>query len=114
MEGLIDGRRVRVGSLQGASSPLPAWVEAGLREFDAEGLSPILVTVDGEARALCGLGDPIRPDAAETASALAALGHRLAILSGDRQAVVDSVVAKLERESGRSVLFESARGGMTP
>jgi P-type E1-E2 ATPase len=41
-------------------------------------------------------------------------GQRLALLSGDRQQVVDHLVQRLERTSGRSGLFETALGDLSP
>lgn len=60
----------------------------------ARGLSPVYVAVDGELRATLGLGDPLRSDTPATLDALANLGYRLAVLSGDRREVVEQVVAK--------------------
>jgi P-type E1-E2 ATPase len=114
VEGTVEGRRIGVGAARTAQQPLPAWAKDGLRQLDAEGLSAVVVTVDGDARAICGLGDPLRPDAASTLLRLTSSGHRLALLSGDRQAVVDALVAKLERESGREGLFACALGDQAP
>jgi Cu2+-exporting ATPase len=114
IEGMIEGRRVSVGAIHSAQTPLPPWAERALVEFASEGLTPVLVCVDGQSRALLGLGDSVRSDAAQTLRQLRDAGQRLALLSGDRQEVVDHVVQRLERASGRSGLFETARGDMSP
>jgi Cu2+-exporting ATPase len=56
----------------------------------------------------------IRDDAAQTLLALRRDGHRLVLLSGDRQNVVDNLVRRLECQLGSAGLFETARGDMTP
>ncbi len=114
VEGLILGQRVSVGSVGSVSSPLPPWAQAALAELATDGLSPVLVAVDGNVRAVLGLGDRVRAEAAQTLSRLRDQGQRLALLSGDRQAVVDHLVRQLERASGRVGLFESASGDMSP
>ena len=62
---------------------------------------------------MLGLGDPVRADAIPTLLRLRALGHRLAILSGDRQLVVDALVQRLEHAAGTR-LFELWRGAQSP
>jgi len=72
-----------------------------------------VVCVDGEVRALLGLGDPLRSDAVQTLLRLRALGHRLAILSGDRQRVVDALAGRLEAQAATH-LFEQQQGELSP
>jgi P-type Cu2+ transporter len=114
VEGVVDGRRVSVGAVHSVSGPLDAWAEAALAELMDEGLSPVLVAVDGQVSAVLGLGDPIRSDAAATLRRLREAGYRLAVLSGDRQQVVDHLVRQLEQQSGSPGLFASAFGDMSP
>lgn len=68
----------------------------------------MLVAMDGEARALACFADVLRADAAASLSALAGMGHELAISSGDRQEVVDAVARQL------GVRFTTIRGGVSP
>jgi Cu2+-exporting ATPase len=60
-----------------------------------------------------GFGDPLRPEAPALLRCLRQRGHRLALLSGDRRAVVDQVVRELE-SGGPGNLFESVRGDVSP
>jgi len=94
LEGVVDGRRVAVGS--------PAFVLS--RAADPEGLAaadgagahtPVLVAVDGRVTARAGFGDAVRPDAAPTLRALRARGWRTRLLSGDAPDVVRAVGARL-------------------
>lgn len=109
IEGVVSGRRIRVGS--------PAFVRrsagpASLADVEARiiaaGLTPVLVSVDGQIVAAAGMGDPIRPDAAEAVRALRQVGYRVGILSGDHPDLVAAV--------GRSLGLDDrdVRGGVSP
>jgi Cu2+-exporting ATPase len=106
---LVRGREVRVGNqaFVSAACELSPFAER-TRDFIARGLSPLYVAVDGVLTACAGIGDAVRPEAAETLRNLAKLGYRFAILSGDRQQIVDRVVAEL------GVPFETALGEQSP
>jgi Cu2+-exporting ATPase len=114
VEGFVDGHRMSVGAVHSVTHPLPAWANEALEELAREGLTPVLVGVDGNAWAVLGLGDPVRPEAASVLASLRTQGHRLALLSGDRQTVVDHVTRTLEEASGIPQLFETARGDQSP
>ncbi len=110
VEACIDGQRVVVGSVAFAKArtELPPQLEAAAREAAARGETPVLVGVDGRARALATFHDPVRADARASLLRLQALGHRLAILSGDQPEVVQAVREKLD------LTFEFALGGSAP
>jgi Cu2+-exporting ATPase len=114
VRGTVGGRHFAVTAPVAVTSPLPDWAAAGLAQLGAEGLSPVVVAVDGEVRALLGLGDPLREEAGRILGSLRRSGHRLALLSGDRDAVVQHVVSELEQTSGMGALFETARGELGP
>jgi Cu2+-exporting ATPase len=114
VEGMVEGRRVSVGAVHSVRSALPQWAHAALAELAGEGLTPVVVAVDGEARAVVGLGDSLRPEASAVLSRLSAKGHRLALLSGDRQTVVDRVARDIEHASGGAVRFQAAHGDVSP
>ena len=114
VSGVVGGERIGVGALASVSGVLPEWVHTALLQLGMDGLSPVLVSVDGEVRAVLGLGDPIRAEASRVLSSLRRHGHRLALLSGDRDAVVQHVVGELERASSLGPLFETARGELGP
>ncbi len=111
IEGTVGGRRVAVGSatfIEARLGGLTPAVNDAASSFAAEGLSPIVAAVDGEVRAVAGVGDPLRPDSAPSIAAIRDAGWRVEILSGDHPAVVASIA----REVGISP--ESARGAATP
>jgi Cu2+-exporting ATPase len=110
LEATVGTRRVVVGSLafvQARASLDPELERLALaRAREAE--TPVLVAVDGYAVGLACFADVIRADAQASLEALARMGHRFAIASGDRQEVVDSVARRL------GVPFEAVLGGQSP
>jgi P-type Cu2+ transporter len=111
VEALADGRRLVVGSPEfvigraGESSPALAAVVGALA---GEGLTPVLVAVDGRVVAAAGFGDPLRGDAGEALDQVRALGWRPGILSGDD--------ARIARAAGDrlGLAAPDCRGGVSP
>jgi heavy metal translocating P-type ATPase len=81
--GMWAGRPVQVGRPawlreQGVSAPATWWSGDGL------GGSLVMLAVDGRAGALWGLGDSLRPEAAQAVRALESMGIPCWLVSGDR------------------------------
>ncbi len=98
VEGLVAGRRVRVGSIEYVPEPARAachWLNEAVAQCIAEGLTPVVVCVDGTVAALAAVGDAVRPDAREAIAALRARGWRAGILSGDHPQVVATVARQV-------------------
>jgi Cu2+-exporting ATPase len=111
VEAVISGAHVLIGSatfVGPRARPLAQPVRARIADFSARALTPVLVAIDGEVRAVAAIGDAVRVDARESLEKLLALGHRLAVLSGDQPAVVRAVVARI------GVRFEEVVGGASP
>jgi Cu2+-exporting ATPase len=109
--GRLDGHDVRVGNR--------AFMADGHASIDehrlglaatmvADGLSPVLVSVDGKVCGIAGVGDALRPDAIDTVNALRRRGLRVRILSGDHPDIVSRVAEQL------GIAPADAIGGMTP
>ncbi|HTK52402.1 MAG TPA: heavy metal translocating P-type ATPase [Gemmatimonadaceae bacterium] len=119
VEGLVDGRRVIVGSpafvrMRAASGP-------EVRDPPRH-LTPVLVAVDAAIVASAGFGDPVRADARRAIDALRERGWTVGILSGDHPEVVASVgetlglsreacVGGAAPEEKLRVVDQSGRGG---
>jgi P-type Cu+ transporter len=88
-EGVVEGRRVRVGRPAG----LPAHLEAPRRAAEADGRTAVAVTVDGEPRAVLVVADAVKPSSAEAVGALRGLGLRPVLLTGDNRATAEAVAA---------------------
>lgn len=114
VRGVLGGQVLRVGTESwSCQQPLSSWAVEAVISAEQQGLSPVFVSMDGECRAVLSVGDPPRPGAARTLTFVLEAGHRLALLSGDRQSVVDHLVSRLEKDAGRK-LFDTALGETTP
>jgi Cu2+-exporting ATPase len=105
----VAGKDVRIGNARFVSRGCDlTGLNTRLDELLARGLSPLFVAVDGKVAAVVGVGDKLRPDARAALTELRSLGYRLALLSGDRQEIVDRVTAELGSP------FELALGRQSP
>jgi Cu2+-exporting ATPase len=73
-----------------------------------DGLTPVLIALDGRLTAIAALGDPLRLDAAPVLRALEADGWKIGILSGDHPHVVAAVAQKLKLDPAH------CHGGLSP
>jgi P-type Cu2+ transporter len=64
-------------------------------EWDREGRTVLHVIVDGRVAGAVAVEDEVRPESKEAIDALHALGVRVAMITGDSQAVADSVARRL-------------------
>jgi len=109
--GTVAGRRLVVGSPQFVRRQgcrIPPSIDCAERETVAAAATPVLVAVDGCAVAVAGLGDPLRPDAAESLDRLRKLGWTVRILSGDHPEVVAAVARQFGMDAADAV------GGASP
>lgn len=107
---MVSDRRVLVGAPPWVRAQV-AWrpvIEGWIAEIAERGETPVVIAVAGIPVAVAGLADPIRDDATAAIAALAALGWRLEILSGDDERVVRRVGAAL------GVPLTRCHGGVSP
>jgi Cu2+-exporting ATPase len=64
-------------------------------EWDREGRTVLHVIVDGKVAGAIAVEDEVRPESREAVDALHAIGIRVAMITGDSQAVADSVARRL-------------------
>lgn len=94
----VGARRIALGSVgfvRGRGIDLPAEAADAAERFSSRALTPVLIAADGAVAAVAGLGDPLRPDAADSVRALRARGWKVEILSGDHPQAVAAVGAAL-------------------
>jgi Cu2+-exporting ATPase len=94
----VGGRAVAVGGPRlladlGLASPEP--LVAKIAAWAAEGRTVLHVIADDGVIGMLGLEDEIRPESAEANERLQGLGLRVAMITGDAQAVADSVARRL-------------------
>src|SRR5699024_3707867 len=85
VEAVVTGKRVSVGSPSYAAekAPLPAEVERAAEEWEGQGKTVVVVSVDGAPTGLIAVRDEPRADAAAGIRALRDLGARAVMLTGD-------------------------------
>jgi Cu2+-exporting ATPase len=90
----VEGKQVSIGGprlladLGLAALPVAA-------DWDRDGRTVLHVIVDGRVTGAIAVEDEVRPESREAIEALHALGVRVAMITGDSQAVADSVARRL-------------------
>jgi len=114
VSGTCSGRRVSMGSRRwmlecGIELDGP-WNELETKML-SRGRNSVWLAIDDSVVGLFGLGDPLRVEAVATLRTIASRGWKLAILSGDRQEIVDRLALELQTEG---IPLEAALGEQTP
>ena len=91
----VGGRRVLVGSARflGERDVDVAALAGAVDSAASLGRTPIVVAVDGVVAGLIAIEDPVKPEAAEAVSALAAQGVAAWLVTGDHRATALAVAA---------------------
>jgi len=111
MQGFCNGSRLLVASPRHSELELgilPSEAIAVVSSFAADGLSPVVVSMDRRVVAVAGIGDPLRADTPASLAAIRSRGWRTEILSGDHPEVVQAVLREVGLEP------TSGRGAATP
>jgi P-type Cu2+ transporter len=96
-EAIVQGRRVAVGGprLLTEVKTAPAELEARTAAWAAEGKTVLYAVAQDALLGAFAVEDEIRPESAEAITGLHGLGIRVAMLTGDSQAVAGSVARRL-------------------
>lgn len=98
LEGLVDGKRVAVGSFAYISERVPPapWCGRFLQRMGYEGAAGVFVAVDGVMAGAMLLADEIRPDTPRALRLLRKAGvERVVMVTGDRTDVAETIGAAL-------------------
>ncbi len=94
----VDGRRIQVGGprlLGDTGAQVPAEIASQADGWSAEGRT-VLYVIDGTGvLGAVAVEDEIRPESVEAVNRLHAMGLRVAMITGDAQAVADSVARRI-------------------
>src|SRR6516165_1640854 len=94
----VNGERVAVGGprlVEEWKAVVPGEVQTKASSWGSEGRTVLYVVRNSQAIGALAVEDEIRPESAEAVKALHGLGLRVAIITGDSQAVADSVARRL-------------------
>jgi len=101
VSGLVDGRRVAVGTSALMKEQVAAG-DQGLAVLEEEaatlrqdGQTTVFVAIDGQAAGLLGVADPIKASTPEAIRLLGEEGVRLVMVTGDHQLTADAVAKRL-------------------
>ena len=97
LKAVVEGKRVLIGSarLMEKEGVSLAPVLEGLDRLLAAGRTLIVLAVDGEASAVVGVTDPIKPSAKRAIAELKKLGIETAMVSGDNKVVAEAVAKEI-------------------
>ena len=95
--GVVEGREMAIGgrNLAGPGGVELGRLDAAVIRFEREGKAVFIVSLSGRALGVIAVADPARVHAAEAVRALAALGVRAEMLSGDNAVVGNKIAAEL-------------------
>jgi P-type Cu2+ transporter len=94
----LEGRQVQVGGprlLADSGARVPRWLSATSDAWAAEGRTVLHVVSDGHVVGALAFEDEIRAESAEAVQRLHDMGLRVAMITGDAQAVADSVARRV-------------------
>ncbi len=92
--GTVGGRKVRIGNealMSGSMLIVPPELQQAMDDQAAEGMTSVLVAIDGGVLAAIGLADTIRPSSRSAIAALRARGLTTVMLTGDRAAAAQEI-----------------------
>ena len=96
---MVEGKRVVVGNvtlMEEEQVAISDQVQKDIVRLEKQGNSLVLIAFDGEAKALFGIRDQVRPNVKSHLQRLKKLGVKhLVVLSGDNQGTVDLVARQL-------------------
>ena len=98
--GQVNSDLLTVGSLdflKRCRIPFPdeSWINESVDTLTSQSLTPVLIAVNGEIKAVAGLGDAVRPDARSAIDELSQRGWRIGLVSGDHLQIVQHVAKQL-------------------
>jgi len=97
VEAEADGHLVQVGAdryMERLGLDISAVGEAARRLAD-DGKTPLYAAIDGEVVALLAVADPVKEGSFEAVAALGALGHEVAMLTGDNRRTAQAIAREV-------------------
>ncbi len=98
LRGEVEGHRVMAGNpalLAEAGLDLPRTLTEALTRASADGATPVVVAVDGQAVMVLTLADTLKPEGPEVMAELHRMGLRTMLLTGDSRAAAEQVGGRL-------------------
>jgi copper-(or silver)-translocating P-type ATPase len=94
----VDGREVQVGGprlLTDTGAQLPETLRTATEAWGADGRTVLFVIADGQVLGALAVEDEVRPESLAAVQRLHQMGLRVAMITGDAQAVANSVAGRI-------------------
>ncbi|KCV82593.1 copper-translocating P-type ATPase [Actibacterium atlanticum] len=93
----VEGRDILIGAprLMDENDVIYSDLETEYRALAGQGKTPVIVAVDGVAKAVLAVSDPIKPSAVKAVQRLHQMGLKVAMITGDAQGTADAIAAQI-------------------
>lgn len=93
-----EGRTILVGTrklMEEANIPVPENVDSTLKEFENQGKTAVLISIDGSLSGIITLADTIKENAREAIDSLKSMGKEVIMLTGDNERTANYIASRL-------------------
>ena len=101
LRAIHEGRTILVGTrklMEEANMPVPENVDSTLKEFENQGKTAVLISIDGNLSGIITLADTIKENAREAIDSLKSMGKEVIMLTGDNERTANYIASRLRIE----------------
>ena len=98
LRAIYEGHTILVGTrklMEQASMPVPENVDSTLKEFENQGKTAVLISIDGNLSGIITLADTIKENAREAIDSLKSMGKEVIMLTGDNERTANYIASRL-------------------
>ena len=98
LRAIHEGRTILVGTrklMEEANMPVPENVDSTLKEFENQGKTAVLISIDGSLSGIITLADTIKENAREAIDSLKSMGKEVIMLTGDNERTANYIASRL-------------------
>ena len=98
LRAIYEGRTILVGTrklMEQANMPVPENVDSTLKEFENQGKTAVLISIDGNLSGIITLADTIKENAREAVETLKSMGKEVIMLTGDNERTANYIASRL-------------------
>ena len=98
LRAIYEGRTILVGTrklMEQANMPVPENVDSKLKEFENQGKTAVLISIDGNLSGIITLADTIKENAREAVETIKSMGKEVIMLTGDNERTANYIASRL-------------------
>ena len=98
LRAIHEGRTILVGTrklMEEANISVPENVDSTLKEFENQGKTAVLISIDGSLSGIITLADTIKENAREAIDSLKSMGKEVIMLTGDNERTANYIASRL-------------------